>query len=476
MLAVVAMLSVWKMSQNGTRSNFLPFFVGHLTHSHPPSFSLHLHPPGVQGFHLSSPTPSTPTPNTQPHTHRLFGMASLPHPHGRLCLVAGTSVPDLSQAIAEYINVSPVECAISHFKYALPLSPPLSHLSLPSPHTDSCSDGELNIEAKGTVRNDHVFIVQSTCTPVNDTMMELLLLVRTFVRANARQITVVIPYMGYSRQDTSSDNNSATVAASDMMFLLQTAGASDVISVNLHSEQIEGFVHGAVDNLKPWLVFVDPIIALSNSDAMADGEAIVVVAPSAKAVPRVQEFRDQLLLRGIETELAVIVRDVDAPNVDAPISDSSLGADELIKVKASLSRTMVGSSLVPGAHCIVIDDIAFTGNTLLGTIEELASRGAASIRACITHPVFSQPDFMSRLDACDALTEIFVTDTIPLDPASTSPKIRIVSVAEIIGESIIRSYTAEVLDPRLLAPGSHKRLSKSNLHQSPRKRRFHINQ
>ena len=337
-----------------------------------------------------------------------------------------------------------------------------------------CSDGEIAIEVCETVRNDHVFIVTSTCAPVNVHLMELLLLIRTVVRCSARQITVVIPYMGYSRQDAPSHHNSATVAAADAMFFLATAGATDIISVNLHSEQIEGFVRGPVDNLKPWLVFVGPIRELALGPMSS--APIVLVAPSAKAVTRVQEVRDKLAEFGIDTALAVMVRDMAAkaaPAGAAVEGGLALDVNQIIKGKSEASRTMVGEAMVPGAHCIIVDDIAFTANTLLGSAVDLVERGAASVRAFVTHPVFSQPDIMDRIDAIDGLVSVYVTDTIPLPPdARVSDKVTVISVAEILGEAIVRSYTAEVLpDGAVVSSPPIRGLALP----SPRKRRFHIN-
>ncbi|KNC46692.1 ribose-phosphate pyrophosphokinase [Thecamonas trahens ATCC 50062] len=374
---------------------------------------------------------------------------SLPAPQGSICLVAGSAIPDLAQAISDYINVPLLDCVVGRF-----------------------NDGEISIEIRDNVRNNHVFIIQSTCANVNDTTIELLLMARTFVRANAQQITVVIPYIGYSRQDTGATNNVATVAGADVVMLLQAAGVTDIISLNLHSDQIGGFFSGSVDNLKPWLVFVEPILKLAVSE-MDDGAAITLVAPSAKAVPRVQEVRAKLLEAGLDTNLAVIIRDV-TPLQSVP--DASLTAEALIQTKAKLSRTMVGEEYVVDAHCIMIDDIAFSGNTLFGTVECLDAAGARSVRAFVTHPVFSQPTCMATIAALDPLVALYVTDSIPLSSRDDVPdKVHVVTTAEIFGEAIIRTYSSEVL-PNNISSRDILDLSSSSLTASPRRRRFHLNQ
>lgn len=307
------------------------------------------------------------------------------------------------------------------------------------------SDGEISIQVDAPVRNDHVFVIQSTCSPVNDNTIELLLLIRTLKRASAQRICVVVPYVGYFRQDASSIfSSSASCMASDIAQLIEAAGADELITLDLHSGQIEGFFRLPLENIQSARVFVPEL--LRQADLRFP---LVVVAPSAKSVGRVRPFLDCLTDAGFTHRLAVIVRDLggktDAGNplvVDKPLTPA-----EIIATKSALSMYVVGSECVAGADCVIVDDIAFTGNTILTAARELVERhGARSVRVCVTHPMLTADGVFERLEAAPYIAQVFTTDSVPLRaPLAPDSKIVVLSCAELLAGAIVRSFSGEAL-------------------------------
>jgi ribose-phosphate pyrophosphokinase len=309
-------------------------------------------------------------------------------------LFSGTANTQLASSIAKILNIPCSKIGVGRF-----------------------SDGEIKIQINESVRNRDVFIVQSTClTPdssVNDNVMELYLIIRAMKRASAKNIHVIIPYFGYARQDRKSESR-VPISASDLAMLLESAGADHVIAVDLHCGQIQGFFHDIpVDNLFASSLFV-PYVA--NKDDLIDP---VVVSPDAGGVERAKKFIEGLNVYGMQTRLAVIVK-------------QRAGAGVVEKMN------LVGS--VEGSDVILIDDICDTAGTLVKAAQELKEHGARRIFACITHPVFSGSavEKISR----SALTELIVSDTIP--PRCAMPEnITQLSMAPLIAEAIRRTYTGE---------------------------------
>ena len=275
------------------------------------------------------------------------------------------------------------------------------------------NDGEINIKVKESVRHKDVYIVQPTChtadASVNDNLMELFLLVRTLKRASAHSVNVVMPYYGYARQDQKMQGR-VPISASDVAKLLEAAGAQQVICVDLHCGQIQGFFQDIpVDNLSSSILFVPYVTNLNLKDP-------VVISPDAGGVERANTFRQQMALLGVEADLGIIVK-------------QRAGAG-IVK-----EMNLVGS--VSGKDAIIVDDLCDTGGTLARAAKELKERGARQVYACIAHPVFSK-NALERL-ADSEFTEIVVTDSIPLRGRIPS-NMKQISLAPLLAEAIRRNH------------------------------------
>ena len=270
------------------------------------------------------------------------------------------------------------------------------------------SDGEIQIEIDENIRLKDVFIIQSTSYPVNDNLIELLLMIDACKRASAKRITAVIPYFGYARQDKKVAPR-VPISAKLVADLLTTAGANRIITMDLHSSQIQGFFNIPVDNL-----FAAPVII----DYMRKNftQNTIIVSPDAGGVERARAFAKRL-----HCGLAIIDKRRDAPN----------------QAKA---MAVIGD--VAGKRAVILDDMADTAGTLTEAAKALAGNGAAEVNACCTHPVLSGPAIDRINDS--VLKTIVVTDTIALsDKAKTCNKIKVLSISGLIGEAIIRSHTGD---------------------------------
>ena len=250
------------------------------------------------------------------------------------------------------------------------------------------NDGEIQINIDENVRGKDVFIIQPMCKTesqsINDTIIELFLLIRTMKRSSAASINVVIPYFGYARQDRKIKSR-VPISASDMAYLLEKAGATRVVTVDLHCNQIQGFFQNIpVDNLYASIVFA-PYIAYKEL------EKPVVVSPDAGGVERATQFMHDLAKKGLQTEMAVISKQRE-------------------KAGKISSMQLIGD--VKGADAIIVDDLCDTGGTLVKAAELLKAQGARRVFAVITHPVFSK-DALNTIGN-SVIDEIFITDTIPL--------------------------------------------------------------
>jgi len=270
------------------------------------------------------------------------------------------------------------------------------------------SDGEIQIEINENVRAKDVFVIQSTSCPVNDNLVELLLMIDALKRSSARRITAVIPYFGYARQDKKVAPR-VPISAKLVADLLTTAGANRIITMDLHAGQIQGFFNTPVDNL-----FAAPVIIdYMNSNYKND---MVIVSPDAGGVERARAFAKRL-----EAGLAIIDKRRDAPN----------------KAKA---MAVIGN--VKGKKAIILDDMVDTAGTLTEAANAVKENGASEVNACCTHAVLSGPA-IDRINECE-LNSLVVTDTIPLsDKGLACDKIKVLSIANLFGEAIIRSHTGD---------------------------------
>jgi ribose-phosphate pyrophosphokinase len=268
------------------------------------------------------------------------------------------------------------------------------------------SDGETRVEINENVRGMDVFIIQSTCPPVNDHVMELLILIDAMKRASADRVTAVIPYYGYARQDRKVAPR-APISAKLVADLITTAGASRVLSVDLHAGQIQGFFNIPVDNL-----FATPILLKYMMSNFANN--LVVVSPDTGGVERARAFAKRL-----DATLAIIDKRREGPN-------------------ESQVMNIIGN--VKGKRVIILDDMIDTAGTMVQAAAALEAEGATEVIACCTHSVLSGPA-IDRIDDSN-LKEIIVTDTIPLHERAKSckKKITVLPVAGFLSEAVRRIY------------------------------------
>jgi ribose-phosphate pyrophosphokinase len=268
------------------------------------------------------------------------------------------------------------------------------------------SDGEVQVEITENVRGGDVFVVQSICTPTNDHLMELLLMLDAFKRASAQRITAVIPYYGYARQDRKVAPR-VPISAKLVADLIATAGASRVLTVDLHAGQIQGFFDVPVDN-----VYATPVLLQYLRDRIGRRD-VTVISPDAGGVERARAFAKRL-----EGNLAIIDKRRARPNEVAEMQ-------------------IIGE--VEGRVAVIIDDMVDTAGTLCAAAEAVRAAGAPVILACATHPVLSG-DAIGRLRR-SCIDELIVTDTIPLSPAGAGlEKLRVLSVAPLLGEAVKRTH------------------------------------
>ncbi|TMB03952.1 MAG: ribose-phosphate pyrophosphokinase [Deltaproteobacteria bacterium] len=268
------------------------------------------------------------------------------------------------------------------------------------------SDGEVQVEITENVRGGDVFVIQSICTPGNDHLMELLLMLDAFKRASARRITAVVPYYGYARQDRKVAPR-VPISAKLVADLITTAGASRVLTVDLHAGQIQGFFDVPVDN-----VYATPVL-LEYLRGRIGRRDVTVISPDAGGVERARAFAKRL-----DANLAIIDKRRARPNEVAEMQ-------------------IIGE--VDGRVAVIVDDMVDTAGTLAAAAEAVRGAGAPLVLACATHPVLSG-NAIPRL-AKSSIDELIVTDTIPLRPEATKlAKLHVLSVAPLLGEAIRRTH------------------------------------
>jgi len=299
-----------------------------------------------------------------------------------LRLLTGNSNPELAREIASYLETKLTSTEVKQF-----------------------SDGEISVNIGENVRGSDAFVIQSTCSPVNDNLMELLLLIDALRRASARRITAVIPYYGYARQDRKVSPR-VPISAKLVANLITEAGASRVLCMDLHAGQIQGFFDIPVDHLYAAPVLLEHMRHNIHQD-------LVLVSPDAGGVERARAFAKRL-----GASLAIIDKRRDAPNV-------------------AKAMRIIGD--VKGKTAMILDDMIDTAGTLTEAANALNENGAASIYASATHAVLSGPAIDRVMKS--ALQGVVVTNTIPLSEAALAcPKISSLSVSGLLGEAIRRIH------------------------------------
>ncbi|MCD2513057.1 ribose-phosphate pyrophosphokinase [Comamonas endophytica] len=267
------------------------------------------------------------------------------------------------------------------------------------------SDGEVTVEIKQNVRTRDVFVVQPTCSPTNENLMELLVMVDALKRASAERICAVIPYFGYARQDRRPRSSRVPITAKVVANMLQAVGVERVLTMDLHADQIQGFFDIPVDN-----IYASPV--LLGDLRQKNYEDLIVVSPDVGGVVRARALAKQL-----GCDLAII---------------------DKRRPKANVSEVMHVIGDIEGRNCVIMDDMIDTAGTLVKAAEVLKQRGAKKVYAYCTHPIFSGPA-IERIAGGEALDEVVVTNTIPLSAeAQGCSKIRQLSVAPLIAETIKR--------------------------------------
>lgn len=299
----------------------------------------------------------------------------------RLKIFSGTANKNLAGQIANYVGIPLGEGEVSRF-----------------------SDGEICICIGESVRGTDVFIIQPLCNPVNEHIMELLILIDALKRASAKSVNAVIPYYGYARQDRKTRARDP-ITAKLVADLLTAAGANRIVAMDLHAGQIQGFFNIPFDHLTGI-----PILAKYFQKKQI--EKGVVVSPDLGGVTRAREFADFL-----EMPIAVIEKKRVAPN-----------QAEVMNI--------IGA--IEGKTAILVDDIIDTGGTIVQGAEALLEAGAREVYACCTHPVFSG-NALDKLDT-PVLKEVIIANTIPIDPQTLGERFKVLSVASLIGEAIIRIH------------------------------------
>jgi ribose-phosphate pyrophosphokinase len=299
-----------------------------------------------------------------------------------MAVFSGNAHPQLAQNIARYLHIPLARAHVGHF-----------------------SDGEHHVEILENIRGRETFIVQPTCPPTSENLMELLVMVDAARRASAARITAVIPYFGFARQDRRPRASRVPITAKLVAKLIGTAGVDRVLTVDLHADQIQGFFDIAVDN-----VYASPILLADVWKQKYDD--MVVVSPDVGGVVRARALAKRL-------------------------GDADLAIIDKRRDKANQSEVMNIIGEVEGKNCVMIDDMVDTAGTLCHAATALKDQGAVSVAAYITHPVLSGPAVSRITDS--SLDEMVVTDTIPLnEEARACAKIRQLSVAEMLAETMRR--------------------------------------
>lgn len=302
-----------------------------------------------------------------------------------LAVFAGNANPRLAKSICGHLNVPLTDVLVSRF-----------------------SEGEIRIEIKENIRGKDVFILQPTCPPTNDNLMELLILIDAARRASAQRITAVLPYYGYARQDR-KDKPRVPITAKLIANLIAAAGADRVLTMDLHASQIQGFFDIPVDHLYAINVICDYIKEKKIKN-------LVVVAPDVGGIKMTRAYAKRL-----GAGLAIVDKRRNSP-------------DE--------TEVMHILGTVKGKNAFIVDDIIATGSSMVEAVEALTQKGVKDVYAAVSHGILSG-SAIERISGCKALKELVITDSIPLGVGKKTPKIKIVSVAALLGEAIRRIHDEE---------------------------------
>src|SRR6266567_1124464 len=302
-----------------------------------------------------------------------------------LKLLTGNANRPLAEEIAQYLRVPVADAEVARF-----------------------SDGEVYVQVNENVRGADVFVIQPTCPPVNDTLMELLIMIDALKRASAHRITAVLPYYGYARQDRKVQPR-VPISAKLVADLLEAAGVDRVLALDLHAGQIQGFFNIPVDHL-----FAGPVVMIDYLKKK-DLRDPVLVSPDAGGVERARAIAKRL-----NAGLAIIDKRRDGPNV-------------------AVFMNLIGD--VRGKDVVVIDDMIDTAGTLIQAVEAVKREGARRILGCAVHGVLSGPAIKRIQES--AMEEVVITNSVPLAPEKAIPKIHVLSVAPLVAEAIRRIHDEE---------------------------------
>lgn len=303
----------------------------------------------------------------------------------KLAIVTGNANPKLAQDICKYLKIKLSECLVGRF-----------------------SEGEIRVKIEENIRGKDVFVIQPTCPPCNDNLMELLILIDALKRASSKRTTAVIPYYGYARQDR-KDQPRVPITAKLVANLITVAGADRVLTMDLHAGQIQGFFDIPLDHLFAIGIFTEYFNKLGLKD-------LVVVSPDVGGIKMARAYAKRL-----NAGLAIVDKRRISPE-----------ATEAVHILGEIENK----------NCLIVDDLISTGSSLIEAVEILNKRGAKEIRAAVTHGVLSQ-DAIEKIDKCKGLKELAVSDSIPLDDKKKHPKVKVLSIADLLGEAIKRIHNEE---------------------------------
>jgi len=303
----------------------------------------------------------------------------------KLAILSGNAHPELARDICKFLKIKLSDALVGRF-----------------------SEGEIRVKVNENVRGKDVFIVQPTCPPTNDNLMELLIMIDALKRASALRITAVMPYFGYARQDR-KDQPRVPITAKLVANLLTVAGANRILTMDLHAGQIQGFFDIPVDHLFSVGVFIEYFQGLDLKD-------LVVVSPDVGGIKMARAYAKRL-----SATLAII---------------------DKRRISPEEAEAMHIMGEVSGRDAIIVDDLIATGSSLIEAAVALKKAGAKTIRAAISHGILSGPA-LERVDKCKDLEELIISDSILISDHKKNPKIRVLSVANLLGEAIKRIHAEE---------------------------------
>lgn len=303
----------------------------------------------------------------------------------KLSVITGNAHLELARNICKYLKIGLTSCMVGRF-----------------------SEGEIRLKIEDNIRGKDVFVIQPTCPPVNENLMELLILIDAIKRASAKRITAVMPYYGYARQDR-KDQPRVPITAKLVANLITVAGADRVLTMDLHAGQIQGFFDIPLDHLFSVGVFVDYFQELKLKD-------LVVVSPDVGGIKMARAYAKRM-----NAGLAIVDKRRISPT-----------ATEAVHILGDIEDKNI----------IIVDDLISTGSSLIEAVEVLNKRGAKQIRAAIAHGVLCG-SALERIESCKPLKELIISDSIPLSDDKKQPKIRVLSVAGLMAEAIKRIHNEE---------------------------------